>query len=411
MPRKYCISRMENSPTEQDKKNVIRKPAPVNREIIRTTDSGQRIANFSLWLSWRELTGRKAVFLINVILVSLLVALPVSLDLMGKAKKSSVENRIDYIGPSLIMVPKGLNSSDLVTANFKGQDYPGTLFDNIKQQFSSYLRNAEPRLTEKLTVDNRKMPVAGIEFSTVYSYPFSQYSIKDNQVLLGNVASEKLGKNMNDTIRINSGIYTVAGIIPTTGGIEDTSIFIQLSVLQNITGNTGRINEIRLFPGSLSSYEQLKLLLKDFNNRLNIVDAYRGDTAEKEVDSTLGSYQKALYTIAFILISFCILISTYINLDSRKSEISTVYTLGTSQSIILKILTFRTVWITLLGSVAGQIIALIVTVMQADQVPLRFIWSAGPFIEVIIGTVLLGMFITVPFAFYSVYKRDIISHL
>jgi len=120
MPRKYCISRMENSPTEQDKKNVIRKPAPVNREIIRTTDSGQRIANFSLWLSWRELTGRKAVFLINVILVSLLVALPVSLDLMGKAKKSSVENRIDYIGPSLIMVPKGLNSSDLVTANFKG---------------------------------------------------------------------------------------------------------------------------------------------------------------------------------------------------------------------------------------------------------------------------------------------------
>ena len=125
----------------------------------------------------------------------------------------------------------------------------------------------------------------------------------------------------------------------------------------------------------------------------------------------MGSYQKALYTIAFILISFCILISTYINLDSRKSEISTVYTLGTAQSIILKILTFRTVWITLLGSVAGQGIALIVTVMQADQVPLRFIWSAGPFIAVIIGTVLLGMLITVPFAFYSVYKRDIISHL
>ena len=369
------------------------------------------MTNFSLWLSWRELTGRKAVFLINVILVALLVALPVSLDLMGNAKKSSVENRIDYIGPSLILVPKGLISSDLVTANFNGQDYSSTLFDTIKQQFSSYLRNAEPRLTEKLTVDNRMMPVAGIEFATVYSYPFSQYSIQDNQVLLGKVASEKLGKNMNDTIRINSGMFTVAGIIPTTGGIEDASAFLQLSVLQNITGNAGRINEIRLFPGSLSSYEQLKSLLKDYNNRFNIIDAYRGDTAEKEVDSTLGSYQKALYTIAFILISFCILISTYINLDSRKSEISTVYTLGTAQSIILKILTFRTVWITLLGSVAGQVIALIVTVMQADQVPFRFIWSAGPFIEVIIGTVLLGMLITVPFAFYSVYKRDIISHL
>jgi len=380
MPRKYFTSRMVNSQTEPT-----------------TNNSHPLSASFTLWLSWRELTGRKAVFFINVILVSLLVALPVSLDLMGKAKKSSVENRIDYIGPSLIIVPKGMDSSDLVTARFKGQNYSVTLFDSISRQFSSYLRNAEPRLTERLKVDN--------------SYPFTSYSIKDNEIVIGKVASEKLGKKMYDTISINSDIFTIAGIIPTTGGIEDASIFLQLSVLQKISGNTGQINEIRLFPESLSSYEQLKPLLRDYNNQLNTVDAYRGDTAEKEVDSTLGSYQKAMYTIAFILIAFCILISTYINLDSRKSEISTVYTLGTAQGIILKILTFRTLWITLLGSVVGQVIALIVTIIQADQVPLRFIWYAGPFIEVVSGTVLLGMLITVPFAFYSVYKKDLISHL
>jgi len=402
---------MENSQTEQGNKNVVRKPASADREKKQTTDGGRQTPAFSLWLSWRELTGRKAVFLINVILVSLLVALPVSLDLMGRAKQNSVEQRIDYIGPSLILVPKGMNSSDLVTAKFKELNYSLTIFNNIKDQFSSYLRNAEPRLTERLQVDSRQMPVAGIDFSDVYSYPFSKYSIRDNEVLLGNVASEKLGKTMNDTIRINSAIYTVAGIIPTTGGIDDASAFVQLSVMQDITGHAGQINEIRLFPGSLSSYEKLKSLLNGFNSQLNTVDAYRGDTAEKEVDSTLESYQKALYTIAFILIAFCILISTYINLDSRKSEISTVYTLGTSRNIILKILTLRTFWITLIGSLAGQVIALIATVIQAEQVPLRFIWSAGPFLEIVAGTIFLGMLITVPFAFYSVYKRDLISHL
>ena len=394
MPEKFFISRMENSQTEPT-----------------TNTSRPWSASFSLWLSWRELTGRKAVFFINVILISLLVALPVSLDLMGRAKQSSVEQRIDYIGPSLVLVPKGMNSSDLVTAKFKGLNYSYTLFDKIKNQFSSYLRNAEPRLTERLQIDSRKMPVSGIDFSDVYSYPFSKYSIRDNEVLLGKVASDKLGKTVNDIIRINSAIHTIAGIIPTTGGIEDASVFVQLSVLQKITGHVGQINEIRLFPGSLSSYELLKSLLNEYDNRLITVDAYRGDTAEKEVDSTLESYQKALYTVAFILIAFCILISTYINLDSRKSEISTVYTLGTSRNIILKILTLRTFWITLLGSLTGQGIALVATVIQADQVPLRFIWSAGPFLEIIAGTIFLGMFITVPFAFYSVYKRDLISHL
>jgi len=394
MPEKFFISRMENSQTEPT-----------------TNISRPWSASFSLWLSWRELSGRKAVFFINVTLVSLLVALPVSLDLMGRAKQSSVEQRIDYIGPSLVLVPKGMNSSDLVTAKFKGLNYSYTIFDKIKNQFSSYLRNAEPRLTERLQIDSRKMPVSGIDFSDVYSYPFSKYSIRDNEVLLGKVASDKLGKTVNDIIRINSAIYTIAGIIPTTGGIEDASVFVQLSVLQKITGHIGQINEIRLFPGSLSSYELLKSLLNEYDNRLITVDAYRGDTAEKEVDSTLESYQKALYTVAFILIAFCILISTYINLDSRKSEISTVYTLGTSRNIILKILTLRTFWITLLGSLTGQGIALVATVIQADQVPLRFIWSAGPFLEIIAGTIFLGMFITVPFAFYSVYKRDLISHL
>ena len=394
MPEKFFISRMENSQTEPT-----------------TNISRPWSASFSLWLSWRELSGRKAVFFINVTLVSLLVALPVSLDLMGRAKQSSVEQRIDYIGPSLVLVPKGMNSSDLVTAKFKGLNYSYTIFDKIKNQFSSYLRNAEPRLTERLQIDSRKMPVSGIDFSDVYSYPFSKYSIRDNEVLLGKVASDKLGKTVNDIIRINSAIYTIAGIIPTTGGIEDASVFVQLSVLQKITGHVGQINEIRLFPGSLSSYELLKSLLNEYDNRLITVDAYRGDTAEKEVDSTLESYQKALYTVAFILIAFCILISTYINLDSRKSEISTVYTLGTSRNIILKILTLRTFWITLLGSLTGQGIALVATVIQADQVPLRFIWSAGPFLEIIAGTIFLGMFITVPFAFYSVYKRDLISHL
>ncbi len=394
MPGKCCTSRMENSQTERT-----------------TNTSPPRSVSFSLWLSWRELTGRKAVFFINVILVSLLVALPVSLDLMGRAKQSSVDKRIDYIGPSLILIPKGLNSSDLVTARFKDLNFSSTIFENITNKFTSYLRNAEPRLTVRLRADNRMIPVTGIDFANVYSYPFTEYSIRNNNVLLGKVASEKLGKTINDTISINSGIYTIAGIIPTTGGIDDASVFVQLSALQEITGHTGRINEIRLFPDSLSSYEQLKSLLNEYSSRVSTVDAYRGDTAEKEVDSTLVSYQKALYTVAFILIAFCILISTYINLDSRKSEISTIYTLGTDQNIILKILTLRTFWITLIGSLAGQVIALIVTAIQADQVPLRFIWSAGPFMEIIAGTILLGMFITVPFALYSVYKKDLISHL
>jgi ABC-type antimicrobial peptide transport system permease subunit len=105
------------------------------------------------------------------------------------------------------------------------------------------------------------------------------------------------------------------------------------------------------------------------------------------------------------------MISTYINLDGRKAEVSTVYTLGAAKGIIFQILTLRTIWITLLGSFIGQILALFIAALQDLQVPLRLVWSAGSFVEVLLVTVCLGVLITIPFAFYSVYKRDPVAYL
>jgi putative ABC transport system permease protein len=409
MHGRYCISRMESSQTEQVKKNNMgHQPWTGDRE---KTENGQQTAAFSLWLSWQELNGRKVVLIINVILIALLIALPVSLDFIGKARKNSVDTRVDYIGPSLILAPQGILSSDLSTAKLRGRTFSSSLFNSVRSEFSQFMRHAEARLTTRLSIEGRDMPVAGMDFQNLYSYPFRKYSVGHNETLLGRVAADKLRKNKGETLQIHSQRFTVAGIIPTTGGIDDASVFISLSVLQGITRQEGRINEVRLFPESSASYEELKIHLQKYNGQLNLIDVYRGDTAEKDIDSTLFNYQKALYTVAFILIALCIMISTYINLDGRKTEVSTVYTLGVTQGIILQLLTFRTIWITLLGSLAGHVIALLIATLQDHRVPIRFIWSTGSFIEVILGTIVLGTLVTIPFALYSVYKRDLISHL
>ena len=294
---------MENSQTER----IANKTSPWS-------------ASFGLWLSWQELNGRKMVFSINVILIAFFIALPVSLDLMGNARKSSVESRIDYIGPSLILVPEGIRSSDLVTAHLKGNTYSSSIFDNIQLALSTYLRNAEARLTVRLFIDGREMPVTGIDFQDVYSYPFARYSISSDEVLLGAIASEKLHKEKDDILIIDSHTFRVADIIPTAGGIDDVSVFLPLPVLQKLSKQEGRMNEIRLFPRSAASYEELKLKLREYSGGLNMIDVYRGDTAEKDIDSTLLGFQKALYAVAFILIALCIMISTYINLDGRSQR-------------------------------------------------------------------------------------------
>ncbi len=395
---------------EQDNKHAYVERRASGDDRAKTHDA-RRSSVFSLWLSWRELNGRRIIFSINVVLISLFIALPVSLDLVGNVRKSSVETKVDYMGPSRIIVPKGILSSDIVTARFKGKTFASSSFRAVEKDLYEYLRKSEARLTVRMILEGRDMAVTGIDFRNAYSYPFSQYSIRGDEVLLGKVAADKLNKDRGDSVEIRSQTFIVAGIIPTTGGIEDVSLFLSLPILQRLANADGRLNEIRLFPGSGSAHEQIKMSLEKYSEELNVIDAYRGDVAEKDIDSTLVNYQHALYTAAFILIALCIMISTYINLEGRKAEVSTIYTLGAAQGTVLQVLVLRTIWITLTGAVIGQAIAFFVAALQDLQVPLRFIWSGSTFIEVTLGTVFLGVTVTVPFALYSVYKRDLLAHL
>lgn len=366
---------------------------------------------FSLWLSWKELGGRKWVFIINVLLISLLVCLAATIDLMGRARQDSVDDRIDYIGPSLSLVPKGISSSDLVRSDMRGLSFTSEQLLFVRNDFSSLLRGAEARLITKLPVGDRTVPVVGIDFARARSYPFSRYSPGPGQVLLGALLAKKLDLNANDMVPVSGKEFTVHTVLETAGGTDDLSLFMTLHELQDLTRNRGLVNEIRLFPLNASALNALRDDLSALYPQLDVIDSNRGTVAEQEIDSTLLSYQKVIYSAAFLLLAICIMISTYINLDGRKIEVSTIYTLGVPRKVILLVLSLRTFWITLPGAVIGYAGALLVTLLQAQKVSPISIWSWESFGFATTGTVFLGLFVTAPFALYSVFRKDLTAYL
>jgi ABC-type lipoprotein release transport system permease subunit len=367
--------------------------------------------SFGLWLSWRELNSRRLVFAFNVIIIAFLIALPVMLDLMGRARQASVDSRMDYMGPSMSLVPQGTSSYDLATGKMEGQPLPENTVAGLLNDYSELLKAAEPRLITRLPVEGRPLTVIGIDFSNVHSYPLSQFVLQGQRALIGRVAAEKLGMKPGGKVRIRSQEFQVTDIIPTTGSIEDASIFVPLASLQKITGLNNNINEIRLFPRSADAIPVLKQSLRTYYSHLTLVDSYRGDVVEKDLGNTLTNYQKAVYTAAFVLIALCIVISTYINLESRKAEIATFYTLGTRKGILFRVLALRTVWLALLGAVAGHALGIVAVLTQDIQASIFRLWSWSTFLAIVAGTVALGLAVTIPFMFLAVFKRDLLADL
>lgn len=365
----------------------------------------------SLWLSWQELKGRKTVFFINIALLALLVAIPVTVDLMGRAREASVQRRLDYIGPSLSIVPVGITSFELATAQMKNRTLSLEVYNKIKRDLSALLRGIEPRLITNMPIEGKVYPVIGIDPATVYSYPLIRYSLGKDEALIGTVMAQKTGKSEGDIIRVGNRDFRVRGVIETTAAVEDIAVFITLSVLQEMTGREGEINEIRLFPESASSLERLRALLKSFSVPVEIIDSSRGEVAEMQVETTLRRYQNLLYAISFVLIAFCIAISTYINLEGRKKELSTIYTLGVTKGIIFHLIISRTVWIALMGALCGNLIALFVTMLQGHQIPVREIISFETLELTVFMTFLIGVGVSIPFSLYAVFRQNLVEYL
>jgi len=223
--------------------------------------------------------------------------------------------------------------------------------------------------------------------------------------------AQKTGKSEGDLIRVGNRDFRVRGVIETTAAVEDIAVFITLSVLQEMTGREGEINEIRLFPESASSLERLRALLKSFSVPVEIIDSSRGEVAERQVETTLRRYQNLLYAISFVLIAFCIAISTYINLEGRKKELSTIYTLGVTKGIIFHLIISRTVWIALMGALCGNLIALFVTMLQGHQIPVREIISFETLELTVFMTFLIGVGVSIPFSLYAVFRQNLVEYL
>src|SRR5260370_32479795 len=73
----------------------------------------------------------------------------------------------------------------------------------------------------------------------------------EGAVVLGKTAAEVLGKKIGDTLQLETEELAVVGIVDGGAVVENGSVILSLPLLQEITGNQGKINiiDLRVTPG------------------------------------------------------------------------------------------------------------------------------------------------------------------
>ncbi|VAX35457.1 hypothetical protein MNBD_UNCLBAC01-1164 [hydrothermal vent metagenome] len=358
------------------------------------------------WLALLEFMNKKLSFITGIGMVAVVVALCTTTELISRARESATRNEINYIGPSLRLIPSGKTVKDLAAFELGSDYFSRDYFKKINKRLARYLRAVDGRLLLKISLNGTLLPVVGINPRDVIS-PFDVlHRLSKNDVTLGNELSLKLGKTKGDKIIIKNKEFNIVAVLAQTASMEDLALFMPLNSLQSLFGLLNKVNEIRIFPKE-GQAKMIMRKLKSKDKKVKVIYTPRGDVAEHKITGSLSEHRRVLYFIMAVIIALCLFIWSYLDLSERNIEMATVIAIGGTSMTVLEILAFKTAVVGFFGSIIGYMAGAMITLVQNYHAAVPVIWSWSLFFSISFGTVFFSIFGALPVSYSLAFQNHV----
>jgi len=208
----------------------------------------------------RSLTRRPVRTCLTLVGISIGIAAVVTLVGLAWGYEKGVAKQLDVVGV------------DVVVSNMSGGIMPKVFNETLQAKVALLPRVAQTTtvLMEMLSVEDAPMMmISGREWG---GFTWDKMTLVEGRmpkdgtekaVVLGTLAAEVLKKKVGDTVQIEVEELPVVGIVDGHAMIENGTIFLALKVMQEVTGNEGKINfvDVRVPPNT--SRHEITLLCQD----------------------------------------------------------------------------------------------------------------------------------------------------
>lgn len=300
----------------------------------------------------RSLTRRPVRTCLTLVGISIGIAAVVALVGMAWGYEKGIGKQLDVMG------------IDVVVSNMSGGLMPKVFDESLQDQVSKLPRVAAvtSALMQMLSVEDAPiMMISGREWG---GFAWDKLKVingrlpndgNEKAVVLGHLAAEVLKKKVGDTVQIESEELAVVGIVDGQAMVENGTVFLSLKVMQEVTGNQGKINfvDIQVPPNSPKS--EIELLCKDIKV---IFPEGRAMIASEVVGTSQGfrvaramSWSTSL--LAIIVGVLGVMNTMLMTVFERTHEIGILLAVGWRKSRIVCMVLYESALLGLLGGVVG----------------------------------------------------------
>lgn len=306
----------------------------------------------------RSLTRRPVRTCLTLVGISIGIAAVVTLVGMAWGYEKGISKQLDTVG------------IDVVVSNMSGGLMPKVFDETLQGEVAKLPRVAETTtvLMQMLSVEDAPiMMVSGREWG---GFTWDKLKLIDGRmpkdgsekaVVLGTLAAEVLKKKVGDTLMLEIEELKIVGIVDGQAMVENGTIFLPLSVMQEATGNEGKVNflDIRVKDGLPK--EELIKLCEEINN---IFPEGQARVASEVVGTSQGfrvarAMSWSTSVLAIIVGVLGVMNTMLMTVFERTHEIGILLAVGWRRRSIVYMVLWESALLGLLGGIVGVLLGVL----------------------------------------------------
>ncbi|MCL2009459.1 MAG: ABC transporter permease [Synergistaceae bacterium] len=322
----------------------------------------------------KNLLRRKGRFIFTLLGITIGMASFVALLSLGGNMRGEVTKQAGALGANLIITPKNWCAYDQISI-LTGESLPESLQYDVLDKVSAIDGiTAVPYLTQKTAVQNNPVLVTGIlpgEMKDFKGWELKEgdyfVSPDERAAVIGSSIANQFDLGLNDVLTIRGGRFPVKAILQATGSNDDASVYLPVSVVQEIYDVEGYISYIAAKVDDITRLDSYIAAVVDVAN----VAVTSDRQLLSSVLAILGAVNTTLQLIAgvaLIAAAFGIVNTMMTATYERRREIGILRAIGAKSSAIFNIFLLESGLYGLLGGVTGVAAGFVVSVFAAPLI-------------------------------------------
>jgi putative ABC transport system permease protein len=338
---------------------------------------------------WHEIRSRPWAIVSNSLAILLGVAALVAIRHINVHSEYQVSQQLSQLGANILILPKDATLQDYYAADQNGGTIPEEHVSEIYLAGLTGIEQVSPRLNIPANLGGLEITLTGIlpqselenqttwQTTTLLTAPKEHegckkakldsadldrieslvthrviQNLKSNELILGADIAERSAYSPGDTVKLKEQSFTILGVLPNTGTVDDSRVFAHLHSVQELSGSGAVCNAIEVIGCCEDAAGGLVPELRKLLPNTKVVTISQVVQTQVGVNKLMSNTSWFVLGILVVVGGTSLAGSIAANVRERRREIGTLMALGATPVFVQLLFLGKALF---LGVVAGSL--------------------------------------------------------